>query len=78
MIHAHEYIAGPVALSLGALAKAPVIFTEHYSGFGTLPERERRRAKSRPEPGWSPFPTLSTRMSSRPGLLGGQVACRDL
>jgi glycosyltransferase involved in cell wall biosynthesis len=26
-------------------ARAPVIFTEHYSGFGTLPERERRRAK---------------------------------
>ena len=45
VIHAHEYIAGPVAVSLGALARAPVIFTEHYSGFRTLPERERQRAK---------------------------------
>ena len=45
VIHAHQYVAGPVAFSLGALARAPVIFTEHYSGFSSLPERERRRAK---------------------------------
>jgi glycosyltransferase involved in cell wall biosynthesis len=45
VIHAHQYVAAPVALSLGALARAPVIFTEHYSGFRTLPKRERRRAK---------------------------------
>ena len=39
VIHAHHYVAGPVALSLGALTGAPVIFSEHYSGFalGTLP-----------------------------------------
>jgi glycosyltransferase involved in cell wall biosynthesis len=45
VIHAHQYVAAPVALTLGALARAPVIFTEHYSGFRTLPKRERRRAK---------------------------------
>jgi glycosyltransferase involved in cell wall biosynthesis len=45
VIHAHQYVAGPVALSLGALIRAPVVFSEHYSGFGSLPERERRRAK---------------------------------
>lgn len=45
VIHAHEYIAGPVALTLGALARAPVIFTEHYSGFGKLSEPEQRRAR---------------------------------
>jgi glycosyltransferase involved in cell wall biosynthesis len=45
VIHAHQYVAAPVALRLGALARAPVIVTEHYSGFGTLPEEERQRAK---------------------------------
>lgn len=47
VIHAHEYVAGPVALSLGALTRAPVVFSEHYSGFavGTLSQRQRRRAK---------------------------------
>jgi L-malate glycosyltransferase len=46
IVHAHEYGAAPVALSLGAITRAPVVFSEHYSGFalGTLPERERRRA----------------------------------
>src|SRR4051794_16532130 len=45
VVHAHEYTAAPVALALGLLAGAPVIFTEHYSGFGRMPERERRRAR---------------------------------
>jgi glycosyltransferase involved in cell wall biosynthesis len=47
VLHAHEYGAAPVALALGAVARAPAIISEHYSGFalGTLPERERRRAK---------------------------------
>jgi L-malate glycosyltransferase len=47
VVHAHEYGAGPVALSLGALTRAPVVFSEHYTGFalGALPERERRRAR---------------------------------
>ncbi len=45
VIHAHQYVAGPVALSLGALTRAPVVFSEHYSGFGSLPERERQRAR---------------------------------
>ena len=47
VIHAHHYVAGRVALSLGALTGTPVIFSEHYSGFalGTLSQRERRRAK---------------------------------
>ena len=47
VIHAHEYVAGPVALTLGALTRAPVVVSEHYSGFalGTLPARERRRAR---------------------------------
>jgi glycosyltransferase involved in cell wall biosynthesis len=47
VIHAHEYSTGPVALSLGLLARAPVVFSEHFSGFalGTLTERERRHAK---------------------------------
>jgi glycosyltransferase involved in cell wall biosynthesis len=45
VIHAHQYVAGPVAFSLGQLAGAPVIFTEHYSGFSSLPDREQRRAK---------------------------------
>ena len=47
VIHAHEYVAGPVAISLGALTGAPVIFSEHWSGFalGTLDERQRRLAR---------------------------------
>jgi glycosyltransferase involved in cell wall biosynthesis len=47
VIHAHEYGAAPVALTLGALARAPTVMSEHYSGFalGTVPERERRRAR---------------------------------
>jgi glycosyltransferase involved in cell wall biosynthesis len=47
VIHAHEYGAAPVALALGALARAPTVMSEHYSGFalGTLPEREWRRAR---------------------------------
>jgi glycosyltransferase involved in cell wall biosynthesis len=47
VIHAHEYSAGPVAATLGLLTGAPVIYSEHYSGFalGTLDERERRRAR---------------------------------
>lgn len=47
VIHAHEYVAGPVALTVGALTRAPVVVSEHYSGFalGTLPAREQRRAR---------------------------------
>jgi glycosyltransferase involved in cell wall biosynthesis len=47
VVHAHEYGAVPVALALGALARAPVVVSEHYSGFAldTLPEREQRRAR---------------------------------
>jgi L-malate glycosyltransferase len=45
VVHAHEYTAGRVALTLGALARAPVIFTEHYSGFAGLSDDNRRRAK---------------------------------
>jgi glycosyltransferase involved in cell wall biosynthesis len=47
VIHAHEYGAAPVALALGAAARAPTVLTEHYTGFalGTVPERERRRAR---------------------------------
>jgi glycosyltransferase involved in cell wall biosynthesis len=45
IVHAHQYTASRVALPLGALSRAPVFFTEHYSGFAQLGERERRRAK---------------------------------
>jgi glycosyltransferase involved in cell wall biosynthesis len=47
VIHAHEYTAGPLALSLGALTRAPVIISEHWSGFavGGLSADQRRRAK---------------------------------
>src|SRR5262245_58229037 len=47
VIHAHEYGAAPVALTLGALARAPTVMSEHFSGFAlsTVPERERRRAR---------------------------------
>jgi glycosyltransferase involved in cell wall biosynthesis len=47
LIHAHEYTAAPVAFVLGAITRAPVIFSEHYSGFalGTLDGPEMRRAR---------------------------------
>jgi glycosyltransferase involved in cell wall biosynthesis len=47
VIHAHEYSTGPVALTLGVLARAPIVLSEHFSGFalGTLSERERRHAR---------------------------------
>jgi glycosyltransferase involved in cell wall biosynthesis len=47
VIHAHEFSAGPVAATLGLLMGAPVIYSEHYSGFalGTLDKRELRRAR---------------------------------
>jgi L-malate glycosyltransferase len=47
VIHAHEYIAASTAIPLGALVRAPVLVSEHYSGFalGTLSPGERRRAR---------------------------------
>jgi L-malate glycosyltransferase len=47
VVHAHEYTAAPVAFLLGAITRAPVIFSEHYSGFalGTLDGGELRRAR---------------------------------
>ena len=47
VIHAHEYDAGPLALTLGMIARAPVIISEHWSGFavGALSDGQRRRAK---------------------------------
>jgi glycosyltransferase involved in cell wall biosynthesis len=47
VIHAHEFSAGPVAATLGLLTGAPVVYSEHYSGFalGTLDKREQRRAR---------------------------------
>ena len=58
VIHAHEYQAGRTALLLGRLVRAPVVVSEHYSGFalGTLPPRERQRAG-----GCSSVPRLSAR-----------------
>jgi glycosyltransferase involved in cell wall biosynthesis len=34
VVHAHVYQAGPPALVLGRLSRAPVAITEHYTGFG--------------------------------------------
>jgi glycosyltransferase involved in cell wall biosynthesis len=47
VVHAHEYTAAPVAFLLGAMTRAPVIFSEHYSGFalGALDGGEMRRAR---------------------------------
>jgi L-malate glycosyltransferase len=47
VVHAHEYTAAPVAFLLGAMTRAPVIFSEHYSGFalGSLDRGEMRRAR---------------------------------
>jgi len=33
VVHAHVYSAGPPALVLGALSRAPVVITEHFTGF---------------------------------------------
>jgi glycosyltransferase involved in cell wall biosynthesis len=47
VIHAHEFSAASVAVPLGVLTGAPLIFSEHWSGFalGTLDKRERRLAR---------------------------------
>lgn len=47
VIHAHEYPAGRPALLLSRVLGAPVVVSEHYSGFalGRVPERERVRAR---------------------------------
>lgn len=33
VVHAHVYSAGPPALLLGRLSRAPVVITEHYTGY---------------------------------------------
>jgi glycosyltransferase involved in cell wall biosynthesis len=47
VIHAHEYVAGTVALPLGRLLRCPVVVTEHYGGFarGIVPTVDRARAR---------------------------------
>ena len=47
LIHAHEYEAGRTALMLSRPARAPVVVSEHWSGFavGTLPAHDRDRAR---------------------------------
>jgi glycosyltransferase involved in cell wall biosynthesis len=47
VIHAHEYAAASTAVPLGALMGAPVVVSEHYSGFalGSLTASARRRAR---------------------------------
>jgi L-malate glycosyltransferase len=46
VIHAHEYVAGSVALVLGRLMRCPTVVSEHYGGFARriVPEDERARA----------------------------------
>jgi glycosyltransferase involved in cell wall biosynthesis len=48
LIHAHEYEAGRTALMLGRLSRAPVVVSEHYSGFalGGISRRDLARAAS--------------------------------
>lgn len=47
VIHAHEYVAGEVALLLGRVLSCPVVVSEHYGGFarGVVPEHDRARAR---------------------------------
>jgi glycosyltransferase involved in cell wall biosynthesis len=47
VIHAHEYVAGSVALLLGRLMRCPTVVSEHYGGFARriVPEEERARAR---------------------------------
>ena len=47
VIHAHEYVAASTAVPLAALVGAPVVVSEHYSGFalGGLSPGDRRRAR---------------------------------
>ena len=47
MIHAHEYLAGRVALRLGRVLRCPVVVSEHYGGFarGVVPPDDRAVAR---------------------------------
>ena len=47
MVHAHVYSAGLPALLLGRLSRAPVVVTEHYTGFqrGVVTGYERLLAR---------------------------------
>lgn len=48
VIHAHEYVAGRLALLLGGVLRCPVVVSEHYGGFarGVVSERERTSART--------------------------------
>ena len=47
VIHAHEYLAGRVALQLGRVLRCPVVVSEHYGGFarGVVPPDDRAAAR---------------------------------
>jgi glycosyltransferase involved in cell wall biosynthesis len=47
VIHAHEYVAGRVALQLGQVLRCPVVVSEHYGGFarGVVPPHDRDAAR---------------------------------
>ena len=47
VVHAHVFEAAPPALALGRLSRAPVVVTEHYTGFqrGLVTGYDRRLAK---------------------------------
>jgi L-malate glycosyltransferase len=47
VIHAHEYVAGRVALLLGSVLRCPVVVSEHYGGFarGVVPADDRAAAR---------------------------------
>lgn len=48
VIHAHEYVAGRVALLLGRVLRRPVVVSEHYGGFarGVVPPDDRAAARA--------------------------------
>jgi L-malate glycosyltransferase len=47
VIHAHEYVAGRVALLIGRVLRRPVVVSEHYGGFarGVVPPDDRAAAR---------------------------------
>jgi glycosyltransferase involved in cell wall biosynthesis len=47
VIHAHEYVAGRVALLLGRMLRLPVVVSEHYGGFvrNVVPPADRAAAR---------------------------------
>jgi L-malate glycosyltransferase len=47
VIHAHEYVAGSVALLLGRVLRRPVVVSEHYGGFARGVVSEHQRAWAR-------------------------------